>query len=276
MVVCAFSVGTNNTLLAGGSCTKGYVPTPRQAMVSSLLTTQIAPKTKTLLGLVMRYSVKTTNHESLRNRVDERRRATLAHMKQQDALRLLDGLATNAQLSAADLVLYAVAVERLFKKGAFKGWRSRRHQIDEVRCCGVQHRCHHQLLLQFIVERARRSSRDRSISDQVRMARTYVGAPPETPVVLCIGSGIGGYSCWAGSPPSGVVTFKDHAQRLAGNPKLHMKVVIVPEPYTSKRCVCVCVCVWPLCGSFSAALTLLGASAAPISCMSIRPLWSTA
>jgi hypothetical protein len=85
----------------------------------------------------MRYSVKTTNHESLRNRVDERRRATLAHMKQQDALRLLDGLAANAQLSAADLVLYAVAVERLFKKGAFKGWRSRRHQIDEVRCCGV-------------------------------------------------------------------------------------------------------------------------------------------
>lgn len=242
MVVCAFSVGTNNTLLAGGSCTKGYVPTPRQAMVSSLLTTQIAPKTKTLLGLVMRYSVKTTNHESLRNRVDERRRATLAHMKQQDALRLLDGLAANAQLSAADLVLYAVAVERLFKKGAFKGWRSRRHQIDEVRCCGVQHRCHHQLLLQFIVERARHSSRDRSISDQVRMARTYVGAPPETPVVLCIGSGIGGYSCWAGSPPSGVVKFKDHAQRLAGNPKLHMKVVIVPEPYTSKRCVCVCVC----------------------------------
>lgn len=123
---------------------KGMCQHLGKQVVSSLLTTQIAPKTKTLLGLVMRYSVKTTNHESLRNRVDERRRATLAHMKQQDALRLLDGLAANAQLSAADLVLYAVAVERLFKKGAFKGWRSRRHQIDEVRCCGVQHRCHHQ------------------------------------------------------------------------------------------------------------------------------------
>jgi hypothetical protein len=248
VVVCALGVGTTNALLAGGSCTKRYVPTSWQAMVSSLLTTQIAPKTKKLLGLVMRYSVKTTNHESLRNRVDERRRATLAHMTQQDALRSLNGLATNAQLSAADLVIYAVAVERLFKKGAFKGWRSRRHQIDEVRCCCGVHR-HQQLLLQFIVERARRSSRDRSISDQVRMARTYVGAPPETPVVLCIGSGIGGYSCWAGSPPSGVVTFKNHAQRLAGNPKLHMKVVIVPEPYTSKRCVCVCVCVCVPCAA---------------------------
>jgi hypothetical protein len=83
----------------------------------------------------MRYSVKTTNHESLRNRVDEQRRATVSHKKQEDALRELKGLAAQAQLSAADMLVYAVKVERLFRKGAFAGWQSRRHRVEEV-CYG--------------------------------------------------------------------------------------------------------------------------------------------
>jgi len=67
------------------------------------------------------------------------------------------------------------------------------------------------------------------------MVREYANAPPTTCVALCIGAGIRGYSCWAGSPPSGVVTFVKHVKRLAANPERHMEFFLLPEPYTSKR-----------------------------------------
>src|SRR6202789_2537541 len=101
------------------------------------------------------------------------------------------------------------------------------------------------------------------------MVRAYANAPNTTCVALCVGAGIRGYSCWAGSPPSGVVTFVKHVKRMAANPEHNMKFFLVPEPYTSKRYTGACLF---LCTRHSLTFTFLDASAAPKSCTSMRAL----
>jgi hypothetical protein len=67
-------------------------------------------------------------------------------------------------------------------------------------------------------------------------ARALRGAQRKTPVVLVVGNGVGFYSVMAGSPSSGVKKFVTELQRLSKDPTRHIKVFVVPEPYTSQRC----------------------------------------
>lgn len=69
----------------------------------------------------------------MREAVDQQLKATISHKKQERAVRSLDGLARQAQLSSADMLAYATGNERLIQRDAFHGWRSKRHSIINVR-----------------------------------------------------------------------------------------------------------------------------------------------
>lgn len=92
-----------------------------------------------MLGLTANYGFGRQRHESCRSDVDQRLKDTISHKKQQLGVRALDGLAKQAQLSAADLLVYATANEVLMQNNAFHGWRSPRHSVVNVRviACGL-------------------------------------------------------------------------------------------------------------------------------------------
>ena len=90
-----------------------------------------------------------------------------------------------------------------------------------------------------------------SLADQ---ARAQQRAATDTPVVFMIGNGVGFYSTWAGSPPSGVLALVRAVNRLAKDPSRHIQGFVVPEYWTSQRCaysinpprlltVCLCRCI---------------------------------
>lgn len=111
----------------------------RLAVSLFLIPTVFFTKEKHVLGIRAKYSFARQRHESLRLPVDERLSATMSHKKQQQGVRSLQGFAGQAQRSAADMVAYAVANERLIKCGAFPGWRCSRHSVHNV--CAALIRC---------------------------------------------------------------------------------------------------------------------------------------
>lgn len=92
-----------------------------------------------MLGIKANYSFARQRHESMRSNVDQGLKATMSHKKQELGVRSLDHLAGQAQLSSADMLVYAMANEQLMRSDAFHGWRSARHSVVNVR--DMQHGC---------------------------------------------------------------------------------------------------------------------------------------
>jgi hypothetical protein len=92
-----------------------------------------------VLGLRASYGFARQRTESCRSDVDQHLKATISHKKQEQGVRSLDGLAKQAQLSSADMLVYAMANEELMQQDAFHGWHSRRHSVVNVRVilCGL-------------------------------------------------------------------------------------------------------------------------------------------
>jgi len=89
--------------------------------------------------------------------------------------------------------------------------------------------------LQNQVTNNRRAAQERYWCTTIDQARANVGAGPDVLVVVFFGNA-SGFSCWRGAPPFGVKKLLQTLQGLASNPKMNVKVFVVPEPYTSQWC----------------------------------------